>query len=84
MVHLIQVNSADRNERTILFQYIIVPPSHAREGRHVGTYPDVASAYHAAIRKGAALVYLHADTDFPFKMRDANDTRGMAWCEQSK
>jgi hypothetical protein len=40
----------------------------------------VAAAYHAAIKKGARVVYLHHPDDFPLEMWDANDTRGMAWC----
>jgi hypothetical protein len=78
MIHLIQVHSV-RNDMARLGQYIIVPPSHAHEGRHIGSYLDVATAYHAAIAKGAASVYLHSDNDFPRKMRDANDTRGETW-----
>ena len=61
-------------------QYIVVPSSHAGKGRHVGTYPDVATAYAAAIAKGADAVYLHCPNDFPFLMTNASDTRGVAWC----
>jgi hypothetical protein len=73
LIHTIHV----RNGMT-RYQYIIVPPSHADEGRHLGCYPDVASAYRAVIAKGG-VAYLHCPEDFPIKMRDANDTHGLAW-----
>jgi hypothetical protein len=61
-------------------QYIITEPRHAGEGRHLGSYPDVATAYRAAIKRGALTVYLHCPNDFPVKMFNENDTHGMAWC----
>jgi len=76
-VHLVTKISV-RNDVT-RYQYIIVPPSHAAEGRHVGTFPDIASAYHAALKRGADAVYLFSPDGFPFVMRDASDTRGIAW-----
>jgi hypothetical protein len=64
-----------------MVQYIIVPHKrHRAEGeRHVGSYPDVATRYRAIIKKGG-IPYLHTERDFPFKMFDANDTRGEEWC----
>ena len=74
LIHVIYV----RNGMT-RFQYIIVP-EYTGKGRHVGDYPDVASAYAAAVAKGAPYVYLHHPDDFPLKMAHAADTCGMAWC----
>lgn len=66
MVHLTK-HIYVRNDLT-RYQYIIVPSSHAEEGQHLGEYPDVASAYHAAIKRGAGDVYLHCPNDLPLKM----------------
>jgi hypothetical protein len=78
MVHLIHTIRV-RNDMT-RYQYIIVPPRHANEGRHIGEYPDVATAYHAAKKRGAGAVYLHCPDDFPITMNGPDDTHGMAWC----
>ena len=72
MVHLIHIMHV-RNDMS-RYQYIIAPPSHSTAGRHVGSYPDVASAYRDAIKRGAEAVYLHHPDDFPVRMRDAEDT----------
>jgi hypothetical protein len=70
-VHLNRVITGRNNP-----QYIIAPAGHAGEGKHVGEYPDVASAWHAAKSKGAEVVYLHAPNDSPLSMTGPSDTRG--------
>jgi hypothetical protein len=60
-------------------QYIIAPAGHAGEGQHVGKYPDVASAWHAAKSKGTEVVYLHTPNDSPLSMTGPSDTRGLTW-----
>jgi hypothetical protein len=71
-VHLNRVITSRNNP-----QYIIAPTGH--EGQHVGEYPDVASAWHAAKSKGAEVVYLHAPNDSPLSMSGPSDTRGLTW-----
>jgi hypothetical protein len=82
MVHLIHLISV-RNGMT-RYQYIIVPPQHAREGRHVGEYRTVADAYHAAEGKGAPVVYLHHPMDFPISMSGPDDTKRLAWVREAE
>jgi hypothetical protein len=79
MVHLIHTFHI-RNGMVRLGHYTIVPPSRAHDGRHIGEYPDIWTAYHAAREKGAGSIYLYCADDFPFVMRGPDDTRGMAWC----
>jgi hypothetical protein len=59
-------------------QFIIGPEPHTGE-QHVGEYPDVVSAWHAAQSSGAEAVYLHAPNGSPLRMADPSDTKGLSW-----
>ena len=73
-VHLNRYSSGRNNP-----QYIIAPPGDVGEGQHVGEYPDVASAWHAAKGKGAEVVYLHIPNNSPLSMSGPSDTRDLTW-----
>jgi hypothetical protein len=68
------------------YQYTITPREvDAKDpgNRLVGTYPDVETAFAAAIKKGIGLVYLFQPTDFPTKILHPEDLKGLEWDEKA-
>jgi hypothetical protein len=70
-----------RNDMT-RYQYTITPRDVDAKDPHnrlVGTYPDVETAYAAAIEKGVGLVYLYQSEDFPTKIFRPEELKGLEW-----